>query len=348
MAEKIGDFIKRFDIDPVMATKFFVNLRDNCQVYIDNSTIEWMGYSGPLKKQRQQLSELLSRNFDEGKDYHIYDNASYAQWLSTLESHNYPPPPTGRGTYHTKHILLKADTFRELMMMLETSKARIIRKYYLQLEKLIKIYTIYQAACNAMVSKSTFGEVLAKLDAMSLKAEEDRVKAEEERKASQARFEELMARTAHVKDTLDETKNEVKIMNQKLDIATDDRVLKEGLPPKLDEYLVILKNAEPRRGERDYYTIRSQKRDLKARIKDITGDRDTVTTILKIASPNPKKLWQAYLDKYGHHVDCIGESDRCKASTLSGAGQWFNLEENRNERSLKRRIRKLHEQRKDV
>jgi len=154
----IQEFIDKtkFDIDSFIIDKFWNNMHEDLDIYIDDTIINWMGYTGKSFKIRQNFSKLLF-NFTKDKDYQILSNDEYGKIFDTIEGikkiygrtdatirNIYPSVKYGKGKYQTKHILVKPDTFREIMMMLNTKKAGEIRKYYLSLEKLLKEYSSYQ------------------------------------------------------------------------------------------------------------------------------------------------------------------------------------------------------------
>ncbi len=144
----ITEFINetKYNIDSFIIDKFWNNMSNDMDIYIDESIIKWMGYVGEIKKSKYKFIKLLE-NFIENVDYQILSNKNYENFLGPLKgtrNNIYPKINRGNGKNNTKHILLKPDTFREIMMMLRTKKANDIRKYYLSLEKLIKLYSKYQ------------------------------------------------------------------------------------------------------------------------------------------------------------------------------------------------------------
>lgn len=48
----------------------------------------------------------------------------------------------------TKHLIVAPDCFKESLMILKTSKSKVVRKYYLMLEKMYKLYQQYVNAYN--------------------------------------------------------------------------------------------------------------------------------------------------------------------------------------------------------
>lgn len=144
----IQEFISetKYNIDNFIIDKFWNNMSNDMDIYIDDSIIRWMGYTGQIRIAKQKFNKLLE-NFTENNEYQILNNEEYENFsciLKDTRNNIYPKVDRSHGKNNTKHILLKPDTFREIMMMLRTKKANDIRKYYLSLEKLIKLYSKYQ------------------------------------------------------------------------------------------------------------------------------------------------------------------------------------------------------------
>jgi hypothetical protein len=155
----IYEFIEmmEFDIDGHMVDMCFLNLRDDMPIYIDTNMIEWMGYKGTIKTQKQLLVDLLERNFKKDIDYQIYNNNGYKQWLDENVSEcsiKYPEPYKGAAARRGKHIIMPSPTFKKVLMMLNTSKASRIREYYINMERLLRMYGLYQCGnLNIPVNK---------------------------------------------------------------------------------------------------------------------------------------------------------------------------------------------------
>ena len=45
----------------------------------------------------------------------------------------------------TKHLIVSPDSFKQSLMIVKTNKAKEIRKYYTELEKIFKFYLQYQS-----------------------------------------------------------------------------------------------------------------------------------------------------------------------------------------------------------
>ncbi|MGL5960821.1 MAG: hypothetical protein ACRCZ0_02560, partial [Cetobacterium sp.] len=138
----IFDYIETvtFKIDTFMLDKFWQCVAENSSVHVDGAVLDWLGYE--------------SKN--------DYDNK--AAFIKILKSHgvqfqqikhtdqtfkNYPDLIQDAAKYSTaalkskQWIIMNSDDFREMVMCLQTKKAHLIRKYYLSLEKLVKMYSEY-------------------------------------------------------------------------------------------------------------------------------------------------------------------------------------------------------------
>jgi hypothetical protein len=205
----IQEFIKvvEFKIDAFMVDKCFLNLKEDIPVYIDAPMLEWMGYKGKEKAIKQNFMKMLGRNFEKDTDYYDFKNKEYQEWLDNnrisygmhMHAIRYPPITTVRGSYQSNHIIMPPDTFRKVLLMLNTTKANAIREYYISLEKLIKVYMTYQSlfrhreACSAMTEKdSNINQLIKEVRESEAKADEARAKADDERSKSEARFQKLL------------------------------------------------------------------------------------------------------------------------------------------------------------
>jgi phage anti-repressor protein len=145
----IEEFIRitAYPIDAFMIDKFWNTLEEGQLIYVDDELISWMGYSSLTQKERKKhFVESISKYFDE-KEYYIYDNKKYSLFLEAgkTASKFYPQIKTGRGYATTKHLLLTSDCLKTMMMSINTNKAKQIRRYYLELEKVFKLYSNYQS-----------------------------------------------------------------------------------------------------------------------------------------------------------------------------------------------------------
>ena len=122
--------------------------------------VEYFGYSGSMKKQRQSITTLIETNFTEYENvlWWRYSNKDYEEFRNVqgylpseilgydqsypkeeqkseeyLPSENpkdkktivlYPEIKTGKGVGTTKHLLVMPDMFREMLMLCKDRKGQ--------------------------------------------------------------------------------------------------------------------------------------------------------------------------------------------------------------------------------
>jgi phage anti-repressor protein len=118
-------FLKRFSTLPhKFISDFYVIAKEE---YSENEIIiNFDKICNWLNVQKGHLKEILIKHFEENYDYTI-EKKQKKQKNST-----------GRTTYH--EILITPNCFKELCMISLTPKAKEVRKYFIEMEKLIKRY----------------------------------------------------------------------------------------------------------------------------------------------------------------------------------------------------------------
>jgi hypothetical protein len=183
-AMSLREFIEasEFPIEKVNVDKFFNGMRHDMEVLIDDTTLQWMGYSGDtagkrktafkrdlkrtdpdgttsrelgfddLNQFRQDLllkstaKKLLRSDLDEKSD------PSEPLMIPTKEeiTESYPVQPETHQSSQQKFYLLKPRLLKKIMMSLKTKKGDEIREYFVTLDELVMSYDTYQQAYNGV------------------------------------------------------------------------------------------------------------------------------------------------------------------------------------------------------
>lgn len=122
------NFLKEFSIVPNEFINDFFKIApeeyyDNKPIINFDKIVKW------LNVQKGHLKRLLVKHFDNNYDYIIE--------VEKVKNKN------GYGANYVENIFLTPDCFKELCMISQTKKAKLVRYYYLSLEKLIKKYHSY-------------------------------------------------------------------------------------------------------------------------------------------------------------------------------------------------------------
>ncbi len=134
----INEFINTFnyDIDNLYIDKFWNNLKNNDWVVVDYDMLKWMGYSGKRDRDnKRKYMELLESNFNEVEDY---EEVSINE-LST----RVPRDAYENNTNQNKVIIIRVLRFKESIMLIQSDKAKRIRRYFITLDKLFTDYMDY-------------------------------------------------------------------------------------------------------------------------------------------------------------------------------------------------------------
>jgi MSV199 domain-containing protein/T5orf172 domain-containing protein len=134
---------KNYEFNNLYIDKFYENIKDDKDIYVDTEMIKLMGFNrSEIKKNKQDYINILKDNFEENIDYKLINNKEFNEsskcQIMTLENSNL-------NTHNkVKHLLVSPDCFKQSLMLLRTNKSKEIRKYYIELEKIFKYYLEYQ------------------------------------------------------------------------------------------------------------------------------------------------------------------------------------------------------------
>ena len=149
------EFIKvtEFPIDAFMIDRFWNTMEEDRLIYVDDELISWMGYNCASLKDRKKDFVHMLLPYICGDDYYNYTNTEYKEFLGSLAKKQkllYPPAPTARGSVNTKHLLVTPSTLKSVALRLSTKRGNRIRKHFVSIDNLIKLYTKYQCAFNKL------------------------------------------------------------------------------------------------------------------------------------------------------------------------------------------------------
>lgn len=137
--------ITEYCIDKYMIDKFYISIKEDIPIYLDNTLIQWCGYCGSIPEQKRALLNLMKKYNIE---YTKYSNDEYDEFIkSKVELHNYYPDPSSFNIKATctNHILIMPNDFQLVLLRLPTSTGIVVAEHFVNLSNLVKIYWQYQA-----------------------------------------------------------------------------------------------------------------------------------------------------------------------------------------------------------
>lgn len=132
-----------YNFNELYVDKFWDSIENDKWIYIDHNMLIWMGYNSEEdKNNKQNYIKILKENFEIEIDYKLLNTTSFNTSLSMLKVHLKNIEINNHNK--TKHLIISPDCFKQSLMILRTEKAKEIKKYYIELEKIFKFYIQYQ------------------------------------------------------------------------------------------------------------------------------------------------------------------------------------------------------------
>jgi hypothetical protein len=293
----IMEFMKvtKFKLNMTMFDYFWQVMIRNRRVHVAPAVLEWFGYDGEIKEQRKNFIRMLKRNA-----------INFNELISSdKEIEQYPTIKQELAIYNegaqacAKFLIMEPDDLKMAIMQLKTKNGDVIRQYYIDLEKLIKLYVEYTLYFNHRESQrkiTDLEQMMANMDLKMQKQEEGRQKDREliQQQTQYMRslgisLEEVKDQNEGLLDSNKGLKKEVKKVQRKLGIAVEDRA---PLPEDEDiqERFVLIKRNDDE--HYPYYTIRAQHGYTERRIKTQRLLFPQLQILLDFkANPNSKTLY---------------------------------------------------------
>jgi MSV199 domain/Protein of unknown function (DUF3627)/Centromere-associated protein K len=299
--------VTKFKLNMAMFDYFWQVVVGNTGTLVGTRILEWFGYDGEYKKQRQNFKKMLNNNAIEYRELTQHDKeielySSIKDEISLLPSN----------VTNSKFLIMEPDDLKMAIMQLKTKNGHIIRQYYIDLEKLLKLYTEYTLYFNHRESQrkiTNLEQMMADMKLTNSRLEESNQRQEQimnqqtqYMKSLGISLEEVKDQNEELKDQNDELLGETKNLKQqnnkiqrKLGIAVEDRA---PLPvdQKKQERFVLLKRNDP--DYMPYYTIRAQSDYTTRKLRSQKMLFPTLEILLDFkANPNSKTLYVRIKDE---------------------------------------------------
>ena len=137
-----------FKLNMVMFDYFWQVMVGNTGVHVTTGVLEWFGYEGEPKEQKRKFITMLKNNAIEYKELTQKDDE--IELYPTIQSEIQLLPSN---VQHSKFLIMEPDNIKMAIMQLKTKNGHIIRQYYIDLEKLMKMYVEYTLYFNERESR---------------------------------------------------------------------------------------------------------------------------------------------------------------------------------------------------
>ena len=293
----IIEFVKvtKFKLNMTMFDYFWQVVVGNHSVHLVTMVFNWFGYEGELKEQKRNFKKMLKNNdipYQEltQKDEEMKLYPTIQEELSDMVNCDIAK---------SKFLIMEPDDLKMAIMQLKTKNGHIIRQYYIDLEKLLKMYTEYTLYFNHRESQRKITNLEEMMAGMRL----DMKRQQESNQRQEQYMRSLGIQLEDVKDQneelLDETKglkklnkglkSDVKDVKRKLGIAVEDRAPLPEDEDKQERFVLLKRNDDE---HYQYYTIRAQHAYTERKIKTQRLLFPQLQILLDFAAhPNSKTLY---------------------------------------------------------
>jgi len=138
----INDIIKTIDykIDDIYINKFWNNINNDLWIYIDDSILNLIDFS------KEKFFNIIKKNFEILHDYRIINSREFNEYYENVIKMNMKYKKLN-------FMILSPECFKHTLILLKTIKAKRIKKYYTDLEKIHKFYINYVNRYSEILSK---------------------------------------------------------------------------------------------------------------------------------------------------------------------------------------------------
>jgi hypothetical protein len=310
----------------------------NTRTLITSRVLEWFGYEGDLRTQRQNFKKMLKNNSIE---YHeLTQKDKEIELYPTIKEERQLIPSN---VTNTKFILMEPNYMKMAIMQLKTKNGHIIRQYYIDLEELLKLYVEYTLYFNHRESQrkiTDLEQMMVDLKLSNRKLEESNLRQEKYMRSLGIQLEDVKDQNEVLKDQnevlIDQNsglKSDVKDVKRKLNIAVEDRA-PLPLSTKKQERFVLLKRNDSE--YMPYYTIRAQNDYTTRKLKTQRSLFPNLEILLDFtANPNSKTFY-------------VRTKDKLKAKGVTFDGNNIELNEAITEEELVNEMQVINDQKYDV
>lgn len=289
------EFIRynNINLDTLYIDDFFHTLQHDKPIYMTDKMIEYFGYGGSIKVQKELVNRLLTLHFSGyiNQMYFKYNNDEYNNLKHEIVDENksldplYPTILSTHGKGKTIHLLIMPSLFKELLMVCTTTKGKKVREFYVRIVDIMFIYIKYQDELKFIIIEQ-------KLNLVTLKLAENNdkylIKVEELKESNQDM-------TNIIKDRLLTKYVGPDDINRIVIFKINKIEEKKGEENKIEE-----KKGEEKKNIDEYYVARIQKKSVNAKLINLTQTYPNNIIAIIFNEPNPNAIitWKTIFTKF--------------------------------------------------
>jgi hypothetical protein len=225
--------VTKFKLNMTMFDYFWQVVVGNTDSHLTSSVLEWFGYEGEYYTQKQNFIKMLKRNnisFNElsRKDKEIERYPTIQEELQLIPAN----------VKHTKFLIMEPNDLKMAIMQLKTKNGHIIRQYYIDLEKLLKLYVEYTLYFNHREAQRKITNLEEMMANMNLTMQ----KQEQYMRSLGISLEEVKDQNEELLEKNEEVNKKADNIQRKLNIAVVDRAPQPEDESKRERFVLLKRN----------------------------------------------------------------------------------------------------------
>jgi hypothetical protein len=295
--------ITDFKLNMIMFDYFWQVMVDNKPVHLARLALEWFGYEGEYSEQKRKFISMLKRN--DIKFNEILHCDDEINSFPSIQEEMLQLPK--KALVNSKFLIMESDDIKMAIMQLKTKNGHIIRQYYIDLEKLMKMYVEYTLYFNHRESQRKITNLEQMMEDMKIERQQDR-------EMMKKHLNEIKDQNDLLINQNDDIQGELAVVQDKLDCSLEDRCPKVQTSKKLEQFVLLKKNKPTDRFP--YYVICGQQVYVNTRITSLKKRYPKMTTLLKLEyQPNTKNLFGRF--KETHKDDVVVKMNDIQLVTIT-------------------------------
>jgi len=244
--------ITAYPINPIMFNHFWQVIVNNHSAHVGRLLLAYFGYEGDNHQSKRKFMDMLKRNRIPYQELTSKDDLTA---YPTIQAEIAELPHEG-AVASSKWLVMEPNDIKNAIMQLKTKNGYLIRKYYIDLEELIRTYISYQSICKEREAQRKITSLEERLARIELQNTQQL----EELKYMRQQNEDLLEQGERQFEEHSETQEKLDDMKGVLKAVLPDRVIHPKNTAIQDKFTLLKRVKATENGLRtSYYVIRGQK-----------------------------------------------------------------------------------------
>jgi len=284
--------ITAYPINPIMFNYLWQVILNGRSAHVGRPLLEYFGYEGDNWQSKRKFIDMLKRTSIAYRELTFKDDLTE---YPTIQA-EIATLPNEAAVAKSKWLVMEPNDIKNAIMQLKTKNGDAIRKYYIDLEELVRTYISYQSICKEREAQrkiTTLEQMLTDIKLQNKRIEDQNTKQLEKLSKMELQNEELIEQNERELEEHSDTKDKLDDMKDILTAVLPDRAIHPKNPAIQDKFTLLKRVKATDNGPRtSYYVIRGQKSYTNTTITKFRREFTSVDVLLAFEkTPNSSALF---------------------------------------------------------